>query len=130
MIWHFCFHLFYYHHHIHYYYKFIWFNMSVLTTLTKKLEDYTELNGSSSETSTKTKTNDTLTENAYGLLDLFIYYMMNIVLFMILFIDLIVEFVNNCIHKYNIVSCSFRHKLYNNINWFVISLRTHTGIKK
>lgn len=86
--------------------------MSILATLTKKLQDYTQ----TADRSNNTKDTESLTENAYGLLDLFLYYMMNIVLFMILFIDLFVEFVNNCIHKYNIVSYSFRHKLYNNMN--------------
>ncbi|RCK56653.1 hypothetical protein Cantr_05855 [Candida viswanathii] len=102
--------------------------MSVLTTLTKKLEDYAAAHTQSTETTmsttstpgtttpTTTSKNETLVEKGYGLLDLFLYYMMNMVLFMILFVDLVVEFVNNCVHKYNIVSCSFKHKLYNNIN--------------
>ncbi|KAL6451752.1 hypothetical protein SBY92_003060 [Candida maltosa Xu316] len=55
-------------------------------------------------------------DSLYGWFDLFVYYMMNMILFMFLFFDLVIDFINDCLYNYNIVVCSFKHKLYNNIN--------------
>lgn len=91
--------------------------MSILTTITNRLTTYTT-NFQNNKLNHQPNIDEgtTVTENAYGLFDLFLYYLMNLILFMVLFIDLIVEFINNCVHNYNIVACSFKHKLYNNIN--------------
>ncbi|CCG21804.1 hypothetical protein CORT_0B00830 [Candida orthopsilosis Co 90-125] len=61
-------------------------------------------------------TDDSLVEGAYNLLDSLLFYLMNLMLFVLLFTDLVMDFVHNCIYGYNIVACSFKHKLYNNIN--------------
>ncbi|KAK6455051.1 uncharacterized protein RJT20DRAFT_129719 [Scheffersomyces xylosifermentans] len=56
------------------------------------------------------------TERMYNILDSILYYVMNIVMMVLLFSDLIMDFSNSFIHNYNIVMCSLKHKMYNNIN--------------
>ncbi|KAG2733686.1 hypothetical protein G9P44_003211 [Scheffersomyces stipitis] len=56
------------------------------------------------------------TEKFYSLLDSVLYYAMNIVMVTLLFTDLIIDFTNSFIYNYNIVMCSLKHKMYNNIN--------------
>ena len=68
--------------------------MSILTTITNRLTNYTT-NFQNNKLNHQPNIDEgtTVTENAYGLFDLFLYYLMNLILFMVLFIDLIVEFI-------------------------------------
>uniref|UniRef100_A0AAJ8W4A9 Uncharacterized protein n=1 Tax=Candida parapsilosis (strain CDC 317 / ATCC MYA-4646) TaxID=578454 RepID=A0AAJ8W4A9_CANPC len=69
-----------------------------------------------SSSSSSNTTDDSLVEGAYNMLDSLLFYLMNLMLFVLLFTDLVLDFINNCIYGYNIIACSFKHKLYNNIN--------------
>lgn len=57
-----------------------------------------------------------LFERGYLVFDTVIYYVINIFMMILIFTDFLVETMNKMMHNYNILVCSFRHKMYNNIN--------------
>lgn len=57
-----------------------------------------------------------LIDELYLILDTLIYYIINGVMLMMNLADTINEFSNKLLYNYKIVSTSFKHKMYNNIN--------------
>ncbi|CAK9439933.1 uncharacterized protein LODBEIA_P40330 [Lodderomyces beijingensis] len=114
--------------------------MSIITTWTnivdRKLHSnkhYTKnMNNNSSSINSKlssgggsTTTHDTFEETSapastidavYDLFDLCLYYLMNLVLMMLIFCDLVIDSINSALYKYEIIVCAIKHQLHNNIN--------------
>jgi hypothetical protein len=57
-----------------------------------------------------------LLDEIYLFIDTLIYYIINGVMLMMSFADTVNEFTNKMQYNYKIVSTSFKHKMYNNIN--------------
>lgn len=59
---------------------------------------------------------NSLIDQLYLLIDTLIYYIINGIMVMMNFADTITEFSTRVQYNYKIVSSSFKHKMYNNIN--------------
>lgn len=57
-----------------------------------------------------------LIDNAYNVLDMLIYYVINSCMICLIFTEFLVELVDKLIYNYNILVSLVRHKMYNNIN--------------
>lgn len=63
-----------------------------------------------------TLSTNSLIDEAYLLLDTILYYVLNAVVLLLNFTDVVNEVIDKVAFNYQIVYSSFKHKLYNNIN--------------
>jgi len=56
------------------------------------------------------------TNQVYWYFDTFIYYIINIIMCLMVFAEVIMESVDHVLYNINILKSGWKHKMYNNIN--------------